>query len=154
MKKFFGEFKAFISRGNVIDMAIGVVVGAAFGAITSSLVADIITPFIAWVFNTPNTDALNLTVRAATADSEAIVIGFGTFVGAIINFLVIAFVLFCIIKAINKADELAKKALHKQQEEEALAEEPKPTTEQLLTSILEELRIKNGTQVKTDEQAQ
>ena len=154
MKKFFGEFKAFISRGNVIDMAIGVVVGAAFGAITSSLVANIITPFIAWIFNTPNTDALNLTVREATADSEAIVIGFGTFVGAIINFLVIAFVLFCIIKAINKADELAKKALHTQEEDAALAEEPKPTTEQLLTSILEELKIANGTQEPKQEEQQ
>ncbi|MBR6331983.1 MAG: large conductance mechanosensitive channel protein MscL [Dehalococcoidales bacterium] len=140
MKKFFGEFKAFISRGNVIDMAIGVIIGAAFGAITSSLVTNIITPFIAWIFNTPNTDALNLTVREATAESEAIVIGFGTFLGTVINFLVIAFVLFLIIKAVNKADELAKKALHLKQEEEAAAAEAKPTTEELLTAILEEIK--------------
>ena len=65
MKKFFEEFKTFISRGNVMDMAIGVIVGGAFGAITSSLVANVITPLLAWIFGTPNTDALNITLRAA-----------------------------------------------------------------------------------------
>ena len=146
MKKFVEEFKAFISRGNVMDMAIGVIVGGAFGAITSSLVANIITPLLAWLFGTPNTDALNITLRAAdeAAGTEAIVLGLGTFLGAIINFLVIALVLFSVIKAMNKAHELAENL--KKKEEEAAAEEPeepKPTTEELLGAILEELKKKD-----------
>ena len=143
MKKFFEEFKSFISRGNVMDMAIGVIVGGAFGAITGSLVNDVVTPLLAVLFNSPNTDALNITLRTATEESEAIVLGLGTFVGAILNFLIIALVLFSVIKAINKAHDLAEKA--KKQEEEAAAEEeePKPTTEELLGAILEELKKKD-----------
>ena len=147
MKKFFEEFKTFISKGNVMDMAIGVIVGGAFGAITSSLVADVVTPLLAVLFKSPNPDALNITLRAAdeAAGTEAIVLGLGTFIGAVINFLVIALVLFSVIKAMNKAKELAEKALKKQKEEEeaAAAEEPKgPTTEELLGEILAELKKK------------
>ena len=144
MKKFFEEFKTFISKGNVLDMAVGVIVGGAFGAITSSLVANVITPLLAWLFGTPNTDALNITLRAAdeAAGTEAIVLGLGTFVGAVINFLVIALVLFSVIKAFNKARELAE-AAKKKEEEEKKAEEPaKPTTEELLTAILDEMKKK------------
>jgi len=143
MKKFLEEFKTFISKGNVLDMAVGVIVGGAFGAITSSLVANVITPLLAWLFGTPNTDALNITLRAAdeAAGTEAIVLGLGTFVGAIINFLVIALVLFSVIKAFNKAREIAE--AKKKKEEEAKPEEPaKPTTEDLLTEILAELKKK------------
>ncbi len=144
MKAFMEEFKKFISRGNVMDMAIGVIIGGAFGAITSSLVADVITPLLAFIFNSPNTDALNITLRAATDTQDAIVLGFGTFIGTIINFLVIALVLFSVMKAINKAAELAKKATGKQEEEEAKEEEPpKPTTEELLTAILDEIKKKD-----------
>ena len=140
MKKFFEEFRKFISRGNVMDMAIGVIVGAAFGAITNSLVNDIVTPLLAFLFKSPNTDALNITLRAATETEDAIVLGFGTFLGTILNFLIVALVLFSVMKAMNKAAEMAKK-LSKQQEEEAKAEEPpKPTTEELLTAILDEIK--------------
>ena len=140
MKKFIEEFKQFISRGNALQMAIGVVIGGAFGAITSSLVADVITPLLAALFKSPNPDALNITLRAATEESEAIVLGLGTFIGAVINFLVIALVIFSVMKAANKASELAKAAM-KKKEEEAAAEEPAgPTTEELLASILEELK--------------
>ena len=147
MKKFIEEFKTFISKGNVMDMAIGVIVGGAFGAITSSLVADVVTPLLAVLFKSPNPDALNITLRAAdeAAGTEAIVLGLGTFVGAVINFLVIALVLFSVIKAINKAKELAEKTMKKKQEEEAAAaaEEPKgPSTEELLGEILAELKKK------------
>ena len=143
MKKFMEEFKAFVMRGNVMDMAVGVIVGGAFGAITSSLVSNIITPLLAAIFNSPNPDALNITLRAAdeAAGTEAIVLGFGTFLGTIINFLVIALCLFSVIKAINKAKELAEKA--KKKEEEEKAEEPaKPTSEELLAAILEEIKKK------------
>ena len=146
MKKFIEEFKEFISRGNALQMAIGVVIGGAFGAITSSLVADVITPLLAAIFKSPNPDALNITLRAATEESEAIVLGLGTFIGAIINFLIIALVLFSVIKAMNKAAELTK-SKQKKEEEEAAAKAAaeaaaKPTTEELLASILEELKKK------------
>jgi large conductance mechanosensitive channel len=144
MKKFASEFKAFVLRGNVMDMAVGVIVGGAFGAITTSLVSNVVTPLLAVLFKSPNPDALNITLRAAdeAAGTEAIVLGLGTFLGAIINFLVIALVLFSVIKAMNKAKELAE-AMKKKEEEEAAAEEPaKPTTEELLTAILEELKSK------------
>ena len=143
MKKFVEEFKAFISRGSVLDMAIGVIIGGAFGAITSSLVADVITPLLAALFKSPNTDALNITLRAATEESDAIVLGLGTFVGTIINFLVIALVIFSMIKAMNKASKMAKSLAKKQEEEAAAAEEePKPTSEELLAAILDELKKK------------
>ena len=145
MKKFIEEFKEFIAKGNALQMAIGVVIGGAFGAITNSLVADVITPLLAAIFKSPNTDALNITLRAAdeAAGTEAIVLGLGTFIGAILNFLVIALVLFSVIKAMNKAKELAENL--KKKEEEAKAEEPpKPTTEELLTAILDEMKKKDA----------
>ena len=143
MKKFIEEFKKFISRGNVMDLAIGVVIGGAFGAITSSLVADVVTPLLAALFQSPNTDALNITLRPASEGSEAIVLGLGTFLGTVINFLVIALVLFSVIKAMNKAKEMSEKLLKKQKEEEAAAAPAKPTTEELLTDILAELKKNN-----------
>ncbi|MCR5664891.1 MAG: large conductance mechanosensitive channel protein MscL [Oscillospiraceae bacterium] len=143
MKKFLEEFKTFITKGNVLDMAVGVIVGGAFGAITTALVGNVITPLLAVAFKAPNTDALNITLRPATEEAEAIVLGLGTFVGAILNFLILALVLFCVIRAFNKARELAERK--KKAEEEAAAaaapaEEPKPTTEELLGEILEELK--------------
>ena len=144
MKKLIQEFKEFIMRGNVLDMAIGVVIGGAFAAITTSLVGNVITPLLAFIFQSPNTDALNITLRAATEDSEAVVLGLGTFVGTIINFLVIALVIFAVIKVFNKAKQIAEAKLIKKKEEEAAAEEEKagPTTEELLAEILEELKKK------------
>ncbi len=135
MKKFLEEFKAFALKGNVVDMAIGVIIGGAFAAITGSLVSDVITPLLAALFNSPNTDALNITLRAATEESEAIVLGLGTFVGTIVNFLVIALVLFSVIKAMNKL---------KKQQEEAPAAPPEPSAEEkLLTEIRDLLKDKN-----------
>ena len=72
MKKFLEEFKKFVTRGNVMDMAIGVIIGGAFTAITSALVANVITPLLAVAFNSPNPDALNITLRAAEGEKEAI----------------------------------------------------------------------------------
>ena len=131
MKKFMEEFKAFIAKGNVMDMAVGVIVGGAFAAITGALVSNIITPLLAVAFNSPNTDALNITLRPATEEAEAIVLGFGTLLGAILNFIIIAFVLFCVIRAFNKAKDVAEKAKKKEEEEAKAVEPPKPTTEEL-----------------------
>ena len=149
MKNFFKEFKEFISRGNVLDMAIGVIIATAFGKITSTLVSNVITPLLAWAFNAPNTDALNITLRAAEigADGEvvkeALVLGLGTLLGAIIDFIVISLVVFAVVKAFNKAKAAAE--AKKKADEEAAAEpeaEPAPTTEELLTQILEEIKKK------------
>ena len=111
MKKFFEEFKTFIMRGNVLDMAIGVIVATAFGKITTALINNVIMPFIAWIFGTRDMTALNIVVREAVVNAEgveevaAITIGFGTFVAAIVDFILIAFVVFLIMKAANKAGE-------------------------------------------------
>lgn len=147
MKKFFAEFKEFIAKGNVLDMAVGVIVGGAFGKITSSLVANVITPLLAFLFNSPNTDALNITLRAAdeAAGTEAIVLGLGTFVGAIIDFIVIAFVLFLVIKSFNKMRAIAeakKKAEEAEPEPEPEAEPEPSAEEKLLTEIRDLLKNK------------
>ncbi len=143
MKKLFNEFKAFIMRGNVLDMAIGVVIAGAFGKITTSLVNDLILPLVSWICGTRDMTALNILVRPAVYDEagevvkEAITLGFGSFVGTVIDFLLIALVVFAIVKVANKAHDLAHK------KEEAAPEEPaKPTSEELLAQILEELKKK------------
>ena len=154
MKKFFEEFKAFIMRGNVLDMAVGVIIATAFGKITTSLVNDVFMPFLSWIFGARDMTALNVVVREAVMDGdtvvkEAITLGFGNFVGAIIDFVLVALVVFAIVKSFNKAHELAEAKKKKAEEEAAAAaaaaaepEEPKPTTEELLAQILEELQKK------------
>ena len=144
MKKLVKEFKDFIMRGNVLDMAVGVIIATAFGKITTSLVNDIFMPFISFLFGTRDMSALNLVVREAdeAAGTEAITIGFGTLVATVIDFILVALVVFIIIKLFNKAREKAA-ALVKKQEEEAAPEEPAgPTTEELLGQILDELKKK------------
>ena len=151
MKKFIEEFKTFIMRGNVLDMAVGVIVATAFGKITTSLINDVIMPFISFIFGARDMTALNLLVRPEVLDAEgnvvqaAITIGFGTFVAAIVDFILIAFVVFMIVKAANKAGE--RKRLEEEAkaaaEAAAKAAEPvPPTTEELLAQILEELKSK------------
>ncbi|MCR4935989.1 MAG: large conductance mechanosensitive channel protein MscL, partial [Oscillospiraceae bacterium] len=135
MKKLIKEFKDFIMRGNVLDMAVGVIVAGAFGKITTSLVNDIFMPFISFLFGTRDMSALNLVVRQAdeAAGTEAITIGFGTLVATVIDFILVALVVFIIIKLFNKAREKAESLVKKQQEEEAAPEEPAgPSTEELL----------------------
>ena len=147
MKKMFEEFKKFIMRGNVLDMAVGVIVAGAFGKITTSLVNDLFMPFISWIFGARDMTALNVVVRpeivneAGEVTQAAITLGFGTFVATIIDFLLIAFVVFLVVKLMNTAkDKLAKK------EEEAPAEEPAPPApsaeEVLLTEIRDLLKNK------------
>ena len=150
MKKMFGEFKAFIMRGNVLDMAVGVIIATAFGKITSSLVNDVFMPFLSWIFGARDMTALNLVVREAVMDGdtvvkEAVTLGFGTFIGAVIDFILVALVVFAIVKFFNKARELAeskKKAAEAAAAAEAEPEEPKPTTEELLAEILEQIKKK------------
>ncbi|MBO5322147.1 MAG: large conductance mechanosensitive channel protein MscL [Clostridia bacterium] len=140
-KGFFAEFKEFIMRGNVIDMAVGVIIATAFGKITTSLVNDVIMPAIGLLTSdgASFTEKLNWTITGTETT-----IGFGLFIETIINFLIIGFSVFVMIKIINKVREVAEtKLLKKKEEEEVVAEEPKgPTTEELLSEILAELKKK------------
>ena len=147
MKKMLKEFKDFIMRGNVLDMAVGVIVAGAFGKITTSLVNDVFMPFISYLFGARDMTALNLVVRpeivneAGEVTQAAIVIGFGTFVATIIDFLLVALVVFIVVKAINTA----KAKLEKKKEEEPAAPPapPAPSAEEvLLTEIRDLLKSK------------
>ena len=149
MKKLFAEFKAFIMRGNVLDMAVGVIIATAFGKITSSLVNDLLMPFLGWLFGAQDLSALNVTLSPAEVDAagevtkEAIVLGFGDLISAVINFILVALVVFSVVKAFNKAREAAENL--KKKEEEAPAEEtpPEPSAEEkLLTEIRDLLKTK------------
>ena len=103
MKSFMKEFKEFISRGNVMDMAIGIIIGGAFTSIVTALVDSIIMPLISKIFGGISFDQWNIVMGAG---EEAPVLGIGTFIAAIVNFLLIALVIFMVIKAMNKASEM------------------------------------------------
>ena len=111
MKAFMKEFKEFAMRGNVMDMAVGVVIGGAFGAIITALVDNIIMPIVGACMGGVNFSKLAIKVGDAT-------IGYGAFIQAIIDFLIVALCIFCMIKAMNKAMSIGKK------EEEEVPEEP------------------------------
>lgn len=112
MKKFLKEFKEFIMRGNVLDLSVAVIIGAAFQSIVTSLTDNIISPIIG-IFTKMNFDQLKLTIP--NTDVE---IGYGAFITAVINFLIMAFVIFVLVKIINKVLSIGKKK----------EEEKKPTT--------------------------
>ncbi len=114
MKKFFSEFKGFITKGNALDLAIGVIIGGAFGAIVNSLVEDLIMPVIGMLLGKVNFSDLFIqlnkaavslpagTTLAAAKEAGAVVFAYGNFLMAVVNFLIIAFVIFLLVKAINK----------------------------------------------------
>ena len=138
------EFREFIARGNVIDLAVGVVIGGAFTSIVNSLVNDIIMPVVSLI--TGGIDfsnwfvALNgesyATIEAAK-EAGAATINYGNLISVIINFIIVAFVIFLVIKAINKASEKAKKLAKKEEEKKAAAEAPVKSPE---LQALEEIR--------------
>ena len=136
MKKFFAEFREFAMRGNVLDMAIGVILGGAFGKITTSLVNDVFMPLIGLLIGGVDLGKLNIVLKAATETTEAVTLGIGTFLSTIIDFVLVAFVIFLMVKTINR--------FHKKKEEEPPAEEKPaaPTTEELLTEIRDLLKDK------------
>ena len=133
MKKFLEEFKDFALKGNVMDMAVGVIIGGAFSSIVSALTDNILNPIISCF---GGTEVGLVTPLGNTGQ----VIDWGAFISAVINFLILAFVLFIILKAVNKMLSLTKK-----EEEEAEPEaEPEPSEEvKLLTTIAEELKKLN-----------
>lgn len=134
--KMFDEFKKFIARGNVIDMAVGIIIGSAFTKIVTSLVNDIITPFIGIITGKVNVAELKYVIEKATADKPEVAILYGNFIQTVIDFLIVAFVVFIMVRTINKFHEKLKK-----KEEEKPAEPPKPSKEEeLLTEIRDLLK--------------
>ena len=124
------EFKAFASRGNVIDMAVGIIIGAAFGKIVSSFVADIIMPPIGIILGGVNFSDLRVVLLAAQGDAQAVVIAYGKFIQTVIDFTIIAFAIFMGLKAINSL---------KRKQEEAPSAPPAPTKDQELLSEIRDL---------------
>lgn len=124
------EFKAFASRGNVIDMAVGIIIGAAFGKIVSSFVADIIMPPIGIILGGVNFSDLSIVLQAAQGDAPSVVIAYGKFIQTIIDFTIIAFAIFMGVKAINRL---------KRKEEVAPKAPAAPTKDQELLSEIRDL---------------
>ncbi|MFM5872271.1 large-conductance mechanosensitive channel protein MscL [Aeromonas veronii] len=126
------EFKAFAARGNVIDMAVGIIIGAAFGKIVSSFVGDVIMPPIGLILGGVDFSDLAVTLKAAEGSAPAVVIAYGKFIQTIIDFLIISFAIFMGLKAIN--------TLKKKQEEEAAAPAGPTKDQELLTEIRDLLK--------------
>lgn len=126
------EFKEFAMRGNVMDLAVGVVIGAAFGKIVSSLVADVITPMIGLLVGGVDFSDLAITLKAAQGDDPAVLLSYGVFLQTIFDFIIIAFAIFMAIKGINRL---------KRSEEAKPAAPAEPSTEEkLLTEIRDLLK--------------
>ena len=129
--KLFDEFKAFVMRGNVVDLAVGVIIGGAFGKIVTSLVNDIFMPIIGMILGNVDFTSLEIKLGEPVEGAEQAAIRYGAFIQEIVNFLIIALCIFMVIKVINK---LQKK------KEEAPAPAPEPTKEEvLLTEIRDAL---------------
>ena len=144
MKKFFEEFKTFAMRGNVVDMAVGVVIGGAFGKITTSIVNDIIMPLISMLTGGVDFSQWKWVLKEAVVDAEGaitsaeVAVKFGSTIAIILDFIIIAFAVFCMVKALN--------SLHRKKEEPAPEPapepepDPAPTTEELLAEIRDLLK--------------
>ena len=146
MKKFFSEFKTFISRGNVMDMAVGIIIGSAFTAIVTSLVNDIITPLIAKLIGGINFENLKIVLTEAAGDVEETAVYYGVFIQKIIDFLIVAFVIFLVVKGIN--------AMHKKKEE-APAPAPAPDPQiVLLTEIRDLMKGETAEEAKAEEKTE
>ena len=141
MKKFFEEFKAFAMRGNVIDLAVGVVIGGAFGKITTSIVNDIIMPLISMITGGIDFTAWKWVLKEAVKELDPatnemvevlpeVAVNFGNTIAIILDFIIIAFAIFCVIKALNK---LQKK------KEEAPPAPPAPSNEEVLLTEIRDL---------------
>lgn len=141
-KSMLKEFKEFALKGNMMDMAIGIIIGAAFGAVITSLVKDILTPIIAAIFNAPdftnsfimlrNPTGETFTSLAAAQEAGAVVVGWGPLLNVLISFIIVAFVLFMLVKGMNRL---------RRKQDEAPAPPPGPTKEEeLLTEIRDLLR--------------
>ena len=137
--KMWKEFKDFAFKGNVIDMAVGVVVGGAFSKIVTSLVGDIITPLVGLITGGGDLKNLKYVFKAATETTPESALNYGMFIQNIIDFFIIAFSIFMFVKLIS----IARKKFEKKEEIQEAVEEPKgPTTEELLAEIRDLLKDK------------
>lgn len=128
---FLSEFKKFAMRGNVVDMAVGIIIGAAFGRIVTSLVSDVVMPPIGMLLGGTDFSNLAVTLKAATPAKPAVVMAYGQFINTVIDFLIIAMAIFVMIRFINKLDRTKAQP----------AKAPEPTTEEkLLTEIRDLLK--------------
>ena len=127
---FLKEFKEFAVKGNVVDMAVGIMVGAAFGKIVSSFVADVVMPPIGVLLGGVDFTDLAITLKQATAEAPAVVISYGKFIQTVVDFTIIAFAIFVAIKAIN---------LLKRKEEEAPKLPPEPSAQEVLLAEIRDL---------------
>jgi len=129
------EFKEFAVKGNAVDMAVGIIIGAAFGKIISSLVADVVMPPIGVLVGGVDFTKLAITIKEAAGDVPAVTLNYGNFIQSVVDFTIIAFAIFMMVKLINKL---------KKQEEAAPETPPEPTKEELLlTEIRDLLKAKN-----------
>ncbi len=124
------EFKDFAIKGNVVDMAVGIIIGGAFGKIVSSFVADVIMPPIGVLLGGVDFTSLAITLQQAAGDVPAVVISYGKFIQTMVDFTIIAFAIFMAIKFINSL---------KKEEEEAAAAPPEPSKEELLLTEIRDL---------------
>ena len=177
MKKLLKEFKAFINKGSVMDLAVGMMIGSAFTAIVNSLVKNILTPLINWIPGSAETGALQTVLRPAVTDdagniiTEALILDWGAVISAIVTFFCTALVLFLVVKAFNKLKETGSKvkdaAVRKDEQPAAEAEvaaaqpEPQPEpvveekpseTDALLREILAELKRSNAEKTENSDQ--
>jgi len=128
------EFKEFAMKGNVVDMAVGIIIGGAFGKIVSSLVNDVIMPPIGVLLGGVDFSSLSIIVKEAAGDVPAVVVKYGAFINTVVDFTIIAFVIFMLIKAMNKT---------KKKEEATPAAPPAPPKEQILLAEIRDL-LKRG----------
>ena len=134
MKKMIQEFKAFAVRGNVVDMAVGIIIGAAFGKIVSSAVADVVMPPLGLLIGGADFSDLAITLKDATATAPAVTLGYGKFVQTLLDFTIVALAVFLLVKGINTL---------KRKEAEAPSLPPAPSKEeQLLTEIRDLLKAR------------
>jgi large conductance mechanosensitive channel len=127
------EFKEFISKGSVLDLAVGIIIGGAFKAIVTSFVQDILMPFISLIIGRVNITALKVVLREASGDTPELALNYGLFIQGVIDFIIIAFVIFMIVKLVNKARR------KKEEAPEEPAAEPEPTKEELLLTEIRDL---------------
>ena len=142
MKKFFREFKEFINKGNVLGLAVGVIIGGAFSTITTSLTNDIIMPIVSIFLGGVDFSSMNValpTFYNLAEDAVPNTLNYGSFISAVINFIILALVVFCIVKAVNRVMDVAKK----KEVEAPPAAPPEPSAEEkLLTEIRDLLKEK------------
>ena len=130
---FIQEFKTFAMRSNVIDMAVGIIIGGAFGKIVSSFVADVIMPPLGILIGSVNFTDLSITLKQASGEVAAVTLNYGKFIQSVVDFIIIAFAIFAVIKAMNSL---------KKKEEAAPAPPPEPSKQEILLTEIRDALVK------------